>query len=131
MFVAWSFPRFTGGSDARGRAFGDGQQTVGFVVAREFLGLRIPFERALELFGNTTEQEGAGGPVRDGGVANRRLPRANAIEKIAGMALAAIEVGFLGAQWFERDGRRVGHQGGPVPGNSAMGPDHADGPGSG
>src|SRR6266542_3334870 len=79
---------------------GNGQQPIGLFIPETRLHLRIIFDGPVQLLGHAADQERAGRPVRDVGIANRLLSRAHALEEIAGVTVAAVEVDFVGSKRF-------------------------------
>ena len=86
-----------------------GEQPVGFFVIDELLALRIPLQRALQLQRQPAQQHGAGRAMRGFDVTDGPLTRADAVEKISGVAIAVIEPedrsdrgGVPGSRWNSR-----------------------------
>src|SRR5207237_1664567 len=106
-------------SYAPGWPFGDREHSIGFLIVRELLGLRVPFKCSLQLFGDAPEQHRAGCPMRDVRVADSFFARAHAFQKVAGMAVAAVKMDFIGAKRFADDVGRLGNQRTAIHGDAA------------
>ena len=87
------------------------------------LGLRVPFERALQLFDAAAQEQRAGCPVGNVRIADGLFAGADALEEIVRVAVAEVEMHFVRFQRLAHDVRRAGHERLAVNRNAAFGAD--------
>ena len=89
------------------------------------LGLRIPLERALQLFDDASQQQRAGRPVGDVRIADGLFASPYAFQEVVRVAVAAVEMHLVGAKRFAHEVWRVGHQRIAIHRNTASSADEA------
>src|SRR5258707_103591 len=86
---------------------------------------RIPGEPAVQLLGDTAQQQCASGAIRDVSVTDWPFPSADAFEEISRMAFGVIQMDLVRAEGFTHQIGRIRDQGVSIHREPSVGTDEA------